>query len=99
MVLHRTRYYPMAVQILTVIFAVIATIILVYLLLVLLDANPANPLVDFIGAIADWFAWLFHDMFTVDNAKLQALIDYGLAALAYLVLGGLVRALGRRTID
>ncbi|WP_199043504.1 hypothetical protein [Glycomyces salinus] len=99
MVLHRTRYYSLGVRILTAIFTIIAAIILVYLLLILLDANPANPLVDFVGALADWFAWLFHDLFIVDNAKVQALINYGLAALAYLLLGGLVHGLGRRTID
>lgn len=99
MVLHRTRYYPLGIRIITAIFTIIAAIILVYLLLILLEANPANPLVDFIGAIADWFAWLFRNMFTVDNAKIQAVVNYGLAALAYLFLGGLVHALGRRTVD
>ncbi|WP_051326326.1 hypothetical protein [Glycomyces tenuis] len=96
---HRTRYYPLAVRILTGVLTAIAVIILVYLVLILLEANPGNPLVDFIGAIADWFAWLFHDMFTADNAKLQALINYGLAALAYLLVGALVHTLGRRTVD
>ncbi|GAB3648372.1 hypothetical protein [Glycomyces tarimensis] len=99
MVLHRTRYYPLAVRIITGILAAIAVIILFYLVLILLEANPANPLVDFIGAVADWFAWLFHDMFTVENPKIQALINYGLAALAYLLLGGFIHALGRRTVD
>src|SRR5690606_31362496 len=96
---HRTRYYPLAVRVLTGVLTAIAVIILVYLVLILLEANPANPLVDFIGAIADWFAWLFHDMFTADNAKVHALINYGLAALAYLLLGAFVHAVGRRTVD
>ncbi len=96
---HRTRYYPLAVRVLTGALTAVAVLILVYLVLILLEANPANPLVDFIGAIADWFAWLFHDMFTAANAKVQALINYGLAALAYLLLAALVHSVGRRTVD
>ncbi|GAB3228909.1 hypothetical protein GCM10027447_21730 [Glycomyces halotolerans] len=99
MVLHRTRYYPLAVQILTGLLTAVAAVILLYLALVLLEANPGNPLVDFFGAIADWFAWLFLGMFTVEDSRLQAVLDYGLAALAYLGLGALVHGLGRRTAD
>ncbi|WP_026925440.1 hypothetical protein [Glycomyces arizonensis] len=96
---HRTRYYPLAVRIVTGVLTAIAVIILLYLVLILLEANQANPLVDFIGAIADWFAWLFHDMFTADEPKVQALINYGLAAVVYLLLAALVHAVGRRTLD
>ncbi|THV41312.1 hypothetical protein [Glycomyces buryatensis] len=99
MVLHRTRYYPLAVQILAGICMVIAAIIALFLVLILLNANQSNPLVTFVGNIADWFAWLFHDMFSADNARIQALINYGLAALVYLGLAGLIHALGRRTVD
>jgi hypothetical protein len=80
---HRTRYYPLAVRVLTGVLTAVAVLILVYLVLILLEANPANPLVDFIAAIA----------------KVQALINYGLAALAYLLLGALVHSVGRRTVD
>ena len=62
----------------------------------LLEANEGNPIVYFIASLANWFAWLFKDMFTVDDGKLRAVFNYGLAALVYLFIGALIRGLFRR---
>ncbi|GAA4914025.1 hypothetical protein LX16_5263 [Stackebrandtia albiflava] len=92
----RTRYNPLAVRIVTGIFTAIVIIILLHLAFILLEANPGNPIVHFIAVLADWFAYLFKDMFTVDDGKLQAVFNYGLAALVYLLLGALIRGLFHR---
>lgn len=91
----RSRYNPVAARIVTAVFGVIVAIIVLHLAFVLLSANGDNPLVGFIAGVAGWFAWLFKDMFTVADDKVQAVINYGLAALVYLLVGGLIRGLFR----
>jgi len=92
-----SRHNTWIVHIITIIFGLIALIILLYLAFVLLEANPANPLVNFIGDLANWFSWLFKDMFTgIEDQKVRAIVNYGIAALVYLAIGGAFSGLGRR---
>lgn len=98
MAIIRTRYNPLAVRIITAIFTAIVVIILLHLAFVLLEANSANPFVGFISDLANWFAWLFKNMFTVEDDKVRAVVNYGLAALVYLLIGGLIRGLFRGTV-
>ncbi|THV30965.1 hypothetical protein E9998_05890 [Glycomyces paridis] len=86
----------MIVHIVTIVFGLIALVILLHLAFVLLEANPGNPLVDFIADLANWFSWLFRDMFTIDDPKARAVVNYGLAALVFLAVGGAIAGAGRR---
>lgn len=66
---------------------VIAAIIVAHILFVLLSANAGNEIV---STDADWASTLgswFRDLFTPDNAKLATTLNYGLAAIFYLVVG------------
>ncbi|WP_112136633.1 hypothetical protein [Glycomyces dulcitolivorans] len=91
-----SRHNSLIAHVITIVFGLIALIILLYLAFVLLEANPGNPLVHFIGDMANWFSWLFRDMFTIDDAKVRAVVNYGLAALVYLLIGGAIAGAGRR---
>lgn len=90
-----SRHNSWIVHIIAVIFGFIALIILLHLAFVLLEANQGNPLVNFIADLANWFSWLFRDMFTVDDPKVRAVVNYGLAALVYLAIAGAVASVGR----
>jgi hypothetical protein len=90
-----SRHNSWIVHILAIIFGFIALIILLHLAFVLLEANPHNPLVNFIGDLANWFSWLFRDMFRVDDPKVRAIVNYGLAALVYLAIAGAIASVGR----
>jgi hypothetical protein len=75
---------------------VAAALLVLYIILVLFEANPANDLVDFIHDVAVKLAWVFRDLFDVDDRKLRVVLNYGLAALIYLAVGRfLARALSR----
>jgi hypothetical protein len=92
-----TRHNPLIVHIISAVFWLIALIILLHLAFVLLEANPANPLVDFFADLANWFSWLFKDMFTgIEDQKVRAVVNYGIAALVFLAIGGVVSGIGRR---
>ncbi|MCI0689441.1 MAG: hypothetical protein L0Y54_19720 [Sporichthyaceae bacterium] len=68
--------------------AIIAALVLIlYIVLVIFEANRANSFVDFIADAAHTLAWFFRDLFELDDAKLQVVVNYGLAAAVYLGLG------------
>ncbi|CAM5426867.1 hypothetical protein SAVIM338S_02402 [Streptomyces avidinii] len=64
-----------------------AFVIALWILLYLLDANQGNGLVDFIHDAATWLAGWSYDLFTFDREWVQVVIGYGVAAVAYLVIG------------
>lgn len=75
---------------------IIATIIVLHIIFVLVDANAGNALV---RTDADWSSTLaawFRDLFTLSNAKLGVVVNYGLAALFYLALGRIVASVVNR---
>ena len=71
---------------------VIAVILLLHVLFVFVEASPSNDVVSFINDAARTLAWVFRDLFNVDNEKLQVLLNYGAAALVYLGLARLIGA-------
>lgn len=71
----------------------IAAIIAAHVMFVLLGANPDNGIVH---AAADWSATLaawFKDLFTPSDPKMATFLNYGLAAVCYLFVGGLLHRL------
>jgi hypothetical protein len=58
-----------------------------WILLYLLEANQANVFVEFVHGTADWLAWWSQDIFTMDTEGLRVLLNYGLPAVLYLLIG------------
>ena len=75
---------------------VAASFLVLYIILVLFEANPNNDLVNFISDVANKLAWVFRDLFDVNDKKLEIVLNYGLAAVVYLAVGRVAaRALRR----
>jgi hypothetical protein len=71
----------------------IAAIIVAGILLVVFEANPANDIVNAVHDAAQWLVGPFDDMFTLDDAKAEVAVNWGIAALAYLIAGIVVAGL------
>ena len=71
--------------------AVIAIILVGYIIFVLIGANGRNDIVRTDSDWAGFFATWFKDLFTPKSPKLNVFLNYGLAALAYLAVGGVLR--------
>ena len=69
---------------------IIAAFIALAIFLVIVDANEGNMIVNAIVEVGRFFSTPFHDMFPQDNAETNVLVNWGLAALAYLLVGGIV---------
>jgi hypothetical protein len=75
---------------------IIVATFLLHILFVVFEANQGNGFVNGVYNVAKALVLGLGDVFTPDDAKLGVALNYGLAALLYLVVGQLiVRALNR----
>lgn len=80
-------------RIITLIGSIVAALIVIGILLVVLEANPDNSLVEWLTDAARWLAGPFRELFQLDDNKLQVAINWGLAAVVYLVVSRLIARL------
>ena len=71
----------------------IALLIVVAIVLFLVGANPANAVVRDIHDAAAWFVGPFKNLFSIHSAKLAMVVNWGLAAVVYVVVGGFIASL------
>lgn len=76
--------------------AVIACILVLHIIFVLLDSNGGNSIVSTVGSWSWHLAAWFRGLFTTGSARWNTVLDYGLAALAYLFVGQLLARLVER---
>lgn len=91
----RSRNRGSAARIITGVGALFALIEVVYILLVILGANSANAFVQFVASLAKPLALFFPGLFPIANDSLSVLVNYGLAAVFWLVVTGLLARLVR----
>jgi hypothetical protein len=83
------------VRVLQLVVSVVVLIIVAGVLLVVLKANPANSIVSEVHSWARWLAGPFDGMFSFHSANTAVAVNWGIAAVVYLLVGGLiVRLLG-----
>ena len=63
------------------------------ILLVVFEANRSNEIVEFVLDVGRFLAGPFKDMFNLDNAKTEVAVNYGLAAVVYVAVAGLITRL------
>lgn len=85
-----------AARVVTSIGALFAIIEVVYILLILFGANQANAFFQFVKSLAEPLALFFPGLFTLANNTLEVIVNYGLAAVFWLVVASLVARLVAR---
>jgi hypothetical protein len=84
-------------RIVHVIVGIIVLMIVAGIVLVLLKANPTNSIVSDVHDAARWLAGPFDGIFSFHSARVALAVNWGLAAVVYLLVGGLIaRLLGSR---
>ena len=79
------------------IVGIIVLIIVAGIVLVLLKANATNTIVSDVHDAARWLAGPFDGIFSFHSARVALAVNWGLAAVVYAVVGGLIaRLLGSR---
>ena len=69
---------------------IVVAIIVLAVILRLLGANPSNGIVSAIHDAGAWLVGPFANVFSVKGAKLHMALNWGLAAVVYAVVGGLL---------
>jgi hypothetical protein len=87
------HYGHTAARVITGIGALFALIEVVYILLVLFGANAGNAFFRFVQSIAEPLALFFPGLFNLANDKLELILNYGLAAVFWLVVTGIIARL------
>ena len=75
---------------------IIAVILVLRVLLTVGGANPANGITSFVTSWSDPLAWGFKDLFTPSDAKLRVLVNYGIAAIFWLIVSSILARIIRR---
>ncbi|WP_414638471.1 hypothetical protein [Actinophytocola sp.] len=73
-----------------------ALIEVVYILMLLFGANPANAFFQFIKSMAVPLALFFPGLFNFANNNLDVIVNFGLAAVFWIVVTGLIARLVSR---
>ncbi|MEV5647567.1 hypothetical protein AB0L57_04865 [Nocardia sp. NPDC052254] len=73
--------------------SVLALIEIVYIVLLIFDANQTNRFFTFIKSLAEPLALFFPGLFATGSRNWDIIINYGLAALFWLVVAGIVARL------
>jgi hypothetical protein len=90
------RTLPATLARLVVVASSLAALILVaYILLVIFKANPGNDIVRYVGDVARPLAWTFKGLFTPRTLRVRVTVNFGLAAVVYLVVGRVIARLLR----
>ncbi len=94
---HRTRRVVRTVcTVVSSITVAFALALAVHIVLVVGEANPANGFASFVD---DWAAAVslgLRDLFTPENLKVRTLLNDGVAAIGWLIIGGVINYLVRR---
>lgn len=74
----------------------IAVVLVLQVIFVVGSANPANAIVSWVRGWAEIFALGFGDLFEPGDAKLRVLVNFGIAALFWLIVSGIAARIIRR---
>lgn len=79
-----------AARVIQLVGAVFALIEVIYIVLLLAGANASNAFFSFIKSIAEPLALFWPGLFPIDNYDLAVIVNYGLAAVFWLLIAGLL---------
>jgi hypothetical protein len=82
-----------AARVISGVGALFAIIEIIYILMVVLGANQANAFFSFVRSLAEPLALFFPGLFSFENYNLGVIVNYGLAAVFWLVVTGLIARL------
>jgi hypothetical protein len=83
-------------RVVSLITAIVVGLLVIGIVLVLLEANRDNAIVDGLLDAGRWLAGPFDNVFQPDGRKARIGINWGLAAVVYALVGGLIVRLLRR---
>lgn len=91
----RTKAFYWIAMIVKVLCTIAAIFLAAHIVFVVGDANPDNGITQFVRSWADYLTLGFQDLFTPEGEKTRVLVNYGIAAIFWLVVGAVASRLLR----
>ena len=88
--------FMLAARLVMLVTSIIVAVIVVAILLRVLDANMGNSIVKGINDVGKALVGPFKDLFKITDPKVSIAVNWGLAALIYLIVGSLIARVLRR---
>lgn len=79
-----------AITAVRVVGAIFALILVIHILLTVFEANPDNGITRFFADVSSGLTLGFDGLFTPDDPKLAVLVNYGIAAVFWLVAAAVI---------
>jgi len=95
----RAQVVGIAASVVRWIGLILAVILVVHVVLTVGSANPTNGITSFFASWADPIALGFKDLFTPADPKLLVLVNYGIAAIFWLIVSTILAKIIRRFSD
>ncbi|MGH3919564.1 MAG: hypothetical protein ACRDSG_11120 [Pseudonocardiaceae bacterium] len=92
----RSRIFGILATLIRIVGWLFVVILVGHIALTLGDANPDNEITRFVAYWADRLLLGFQDLFTPADETVRVLVNYGLAALFWLVVSSVLARLVRR---
>lgn len=86
----RTNYQGTAARVIAGVGALFALIEVIYILMLVFEADQANRFFTLIKGWAEPLALFFPGLFNTGNGDLDIIVNYGLAAIFWLVVTGII---------
>jgi len=83
-------------RLISLITTIVVAIVVAGILLVVLKANPANDIVKVVHDAARFLAGPFDGMFNLHNPRTEIAVNWGAAAIVYLLVGNFIAGALRR---
>jgi hypothetical protein len=81
------------VRLVRLIVGIVVLVIVAGIALVLLKANATNAVVSDVHDAARWLVGPFDSVFSFHNARVALAVNWGIAAIVYMAVGGLIARL------
>ncbi len=92
----RTKAFEWLATAVQVICTFAALFLAAYVVLTLGGANPDNGITEFVRSGANYVVLGFENLFTPEGERTRVLVNYGIAAIFWLVVGAIAARLIRR---
>jgi len=83
-------------RLITTIAGLVAGAIVLGIVLIVLEANRSNGLVELVLDVARFLAGPFKNMFDLDERKIEIAVNWGIAAVVYVVVASVIARVLRR---
>lgn len=80
------KFVDVLTKVVRVVGTICAALLAIHVVLTIGGANPENGITQFVASAADTLALGFQDLFTPADPKLAVLVNYGAAALFWLLI-------------